>query len=160
MADIAVYPITTPTLYQDRRHTVIGMSQVAALFGLHKYLTIAALTAWLRGDTTLGPDPDSPIIKRGLALEKIAAEETGKQNPTWQITKCNNHYVDHDAGTGASPDFLVSDPKREGIGDLQTKVIAEPQFRKLEGAPDIAHLLQLSGEMMHIPGCTWGAVAY
>src|SRR5262245_29878200 len=145
MGTVTRYPITDPTEHQERRKGLIGSSDKAVLFGLHKFTTIAQFTARLRGTTGLGPDPNSQLIKRGHALEAVGAAEAGKLHPTWTIEKCNTHFVDHDARTASSPDYMVIDPERSAKpAPLQIKVIAEPEWRKLEGAPAIAHLLQLS----------------
>jgi predicted phage-related endonuclease len=146
--------------WHARRQLYLNASEIACLFGAHKYLTLATMVARKRDfPFTREKKNDSPLLRRGNALEPVAAAEIAKLQPTWTITKCEHQYVDRDLRIAATPDFLVADPNRSGVGVLQIKVVASSIWRReYEDAPPLGHLLQLSTEMMLTPDATWGAL--
>jgi predicted phage-related endonuclease len=153
------YPIGNRSDWLERRRKYLNASDMACAFGLHDYKTLARLTAEKRGLES-DVDPDSPLIRRGNALEDDARDEIQKLHPSWRISRCEHQFVDPVARIACTPDFLVVDPDRPGIGSLQTKVVSQPVFKRKwpDGTPPLGYLLQLATEMMLVPDCTWGAL--
>ena len=157
---IETHPIGDPAEWLERRRSYLNASEIAAKFGLHDYMTLAQLTAHKRGLAGLDADPESALIRRGHALEDDAKDEIQKLRPTWFISHNEHHYIDPVARIACTPDFLVSDPAREGIGALQVKVVSAPVFRRkwIDATPPLGYVLQVATEMMLTPACTWGAI--
>jgi len=156
---VEAHPIGDRSDWLERRRHYLNASDIACVFGLHDYKTLARLTAEMRGLES-DVDPDSPLIRRGNALEDDAMDEVQKLHPTWRISRCEHQYVDPVARIACTPDFLVIDPARDGVGSLQIKTVAQPVFKRKwpDGTPPLGYLLQLATEMMLIPDCTWGAL--
>jgi predicted phage-related endonuclease len=136
----------------------LNASDIPALFGHHPYLTLAKLTAIKRG--TENSQPESVMMRKGSALEPVAADQVAKLHPSWQITKCGSYFVDRDRRIGATPDFFVIDPERPGRGVLQTKVLSPATHRvwKLDDRPSYYALLQTQLEMV-MTKADWGVIA-
>lgn len=158
-AAIEIRPITDRATWLDWRRQNVNASEIAACFGLHPYLTLAQLVALKRG-LDVGPNPDNALLRRGNALEDDAADEVRKQRPSWNITKCNNYYVDHKHRTGSTPDFIAIDPARDGFAVVQIKIVAEPVYRRdyQHGTPPYHVILQTAAEML-VTDAAWGAIA-
>jgi predicted phage-related endonuclease len=156
-------PITSEDQWLALRQHDVTASVTGALFGLYPYMTIGALHAVKTGIAMPGPDPDSPILLRGLEMEDNVVKRVKAKFPSWQITKATDYYRDPDARMGATPDYLVHDPDRDGLGLLQTKVVANMQFRNPKSGwtdeqPPLWISLQATQEMM-LTEATWGMVA-
>lgn len=156
--EIDVHPVSD-ACWDVERPTLLNASEIAAPFGAHEHKTLARLVAEKRGLAS-DVDPESPLIRRGHALEDDALDEIQKLRPTWRIAPNAMHYVDHARRMAAIPDAFVRDPARDGLGVLQIKVVSRPVFKRKwpEETPPLGYLLQLAQEMMLVPGCTWGAV--
>jgi len=141
------------------RRQNLGASEIAACFGLHPFKTIADVVADKRG-LDAGPDPNSPLLRRGNALEDDAADEVAKLKSTWEINKNTSYFVDAELRLAATPDFVCVDPERDGFGVLQIKVIAPSVFKRewSEDASPFHVVLQVETEMM-MSGASWGAIA-
>jgi predicted phage-related endonuclease len=161
-AEVRAYSTADRDAWLERRPRYLNASDNAALFGLHKFKTLAQLVARMRGVDGIGaldPDPESALIRRGHALEDDAIDEVQKLRPAWRISKCEHQYVDEQQRIAATPDYIAIDPEREGRGVLQVKVVNAQAFKRdWADAPPLMYLLQLSQEMMLTPDCTWGAV--
>jgi predicted phage-related endonuclease len=143
----------------ELRKRDVTASTVGALFDVHPYLTIAGLHALKCGFDLGGPDPESAIIRRGLALEQVVADEVAKLRPGWQIVKATEYLRDVDVRLGATPDFYIrTEDGRRGV--LQTKVVEVSKYRKEwqeNGAPPLWISLQALQESM-LDGADFGAV--
>lgn len=157
--EIDVHPVCD-ACWETERLALLNASTRAAEFGLHSFQTLGSLVAQMRGGRGHGPDPESPLIVRGHALEDDAIDMVRKLRPTWDITPNRLHFVHRGLRLGATPDALVADPAVPGVGVAQIKVVSASIFRRQweDGTPPIGYLLQASQEMMLVPGCTWGAV--
>ena len=158
--EIDIHPVCD-RCWTEERPKLLNASTRSCEFGAHDFLTLAALVDQMRGGGGHGPDPESPLIVRGHALEDDALDEIQKKRPTWRISLNTNHYVDWKNRLAATPDAKVIDPARVGIGLLQIKIVSRPIFKKkwLDGeSPPLGYLLQLTQEMMLVPHCTWGAI--
>jgi predicted phage-related endonuclease len=142
------------------RRANLNASEIAACFGLHPYMSLAQLVAQKRGIEGLGPDPESALIRRGNALEDDARDEVEKLYPQWEITKNTDYFIALEHRLGATPDFLCLNPDRRGFGVLQTKVVANPIFRRewQHDTPPYYAILQTATEML-LSNAAWGAIA-
>jgi len=156
---VEVHPIGDRNTWLERRRKYLNASDIACTFGLHDYKTLARLVAEMRGLTS-DVDPESPLIRRGHALEDDALDEIQKLRPAWHITPCLNQYIDPVARIACTPDALVINPVLEGVGCLQIKVVADSVFRRKwpDATPPLGYLLQVATEMMLVPNCTWSAL--
>ena len=157
--EIQRLPIGDRDEWLERRRKFLNASDIACVFGLHKFKTLARLTAEMRGLTGLEVDPDSPLIRRGHALEDDAKDEIAKLRPEWRMTRCEHQYIDQRARIAATPDYLVEAPDKEGIGSLQIKVVAQSVFKRdwADDTPPLGTLLQVATEMMLV-NASWGAI--
>jgi hypothetical protein len=148
-------------LWLEWRRKNVNASEVGALFGVHDYLTLAKLVAIKRGIEGLDPDSEDALIRRGNALEDDAADEVSRLEPTWEIEKAIEYFIDTEHRLACTPDFFVRDPARPGRGVLQTKVVSRPVFRSKwdvdTRTPPFFISLQTAVEMM-LTDATWGAV--
>lgn len=143
------------------RGPVLTASQVPALYGVSPHITLGRL--WLekaghRFDD--GPDPESSVIRRGRALEQVVANLVNERHPTWEIQKAQYFYRDAKRRMGATPDFLVIDHERDGLGVIQTKTVASSEWKKHwdEESCPLWISLQTTMEML-MTGASWGMVA-
>ena len=155
-------PITSEVQWLELRKHDITASVVGALFGLHPYKTIGALHAEKTGVEIPGPDPDSPLILRGHDMEDNVAKRARAAFPTWEITKSTDYYRDAEARMGATPDFLIHDPDRKGLGILQAKIVAGMQFKNpksgwTDSQAPLWISLQVTQEMM-LTEAEWGMI--
>jgi predicted phage-related endonuclease len=154
-------PITSREQWLELRRQDVTASAVGAIFGCHPFQTIAGLHAEKSGLDLPGPDPESAVIRRGNALEGVAAAEVAKLRSDWTLIKNNDYYRDPRAQIGATPDFLiVGDPRGRGV--LQTKTVASSAFKRLWGtadepSPPLWIVLQTITEMM-LADAAFGAV--
>ena len=156
---VEIFPIGDRAAWLERRRSYLNASDIACLFGVHRHKTLAQLVAQMRGLEGLEADSESPLIRRGNALEDDAADEVRKLHPTWNIFHCEHQYIDKEARIAATPDYIVVDPNRSGNGALQIKVVSSPIFKRdWADSPPLSHLLQLSTEMMLLQDCSWGAI--
>lgn len=157
--EIQRLPIGDRDEWLERRRKFLNASDIACVFGLHKFKTLARLTAEMRGLTGLEVDPDSPLIRRGHALEDDAKDEIAKLRPHWRMTRCEHQYIDQRARIAATPDYLVEAPDKDGVGSLQIKVVAQSVFKRdwADDTPPLGTLLQVATEMMLV-NASWGAI--
>jgi predicted phage-related endonuclease len=156
---IDIHPVTD-RCWDEERPGLINGSEIGSLFGVG-YKTLARITAEKRDPSTFSDsDPESPLLERGNDFQEAATKRVQKLRPTWHISRNTNHYVDRKHRMAAIPDNLVEAPDRHGIGVLEIKVVASSIFKTQwpDDTPPMKHLLQLSQQMMLVPGCTWGAI--
>src|SRR5438045_2470066 len=92
--NVVIYPIIDEEAWRARRPENLNATDRGATFGVGRFKTMAQVVAEKRGLTGLGPDPDSPLIRRGHALEDDAIDEIRRLRPNWTMIKCEHQYVD------------------------------------------------------------------
>ena len=129
------------------RRKTIGASEIAALFGVHSYMTAFELFLIKTGKYTKGFDStvindDSIILpptERGNFLEEKALELCGKLRPEWRIVSNQIPggvvYIDQERGLSSTPDALIYEDLKPGYGSLQIKNI-EPMIFKFKWQDD------------------------
>jgi hypothetical protein len=124
---VTVVPITSSTQWLEMRKPNVGCSEVAALFGIHEYLTGFALAARKLGKL---PDTvDSAVLKRGRLLEPVARQLLAEERQEWQQIAATDYYCDRDIRFGATPDLFVKDDRgRKGL--IQIKTVAPTIFQR------------------------------
>lgn len=151
-------PITSRAEWLEWRMHDVTASDVAALFGCHPYgRTRLGLWAEKQGLTTGMADSDA--LRRGRWGEAAVIEMLADERPTWSVRRPKVYLRDRSIRLGATPDAEALDSERDGLGIVQTKVIAESVFeREWSPAPPLGHQLQTLSEMM-LAGAAWGAIA-
>ena len=145
------------------RQQDITASAAGALLGLHPY--ISAWSLWAEKTGLVSSDGvTSPAMERGLELEPVAIARLQKMHPDWQLSRPNSYYRDPEARLGATPDCLVTDPDRLGIGCVQIKSVEPGVFARewtdddWEPRPPLWIAIQVLIEA-HLTGASWAAVA-
>jgi predicted phage-related endonuclease len=152
-------PITSEQQWLELRRADVTASVVGALWNLHPYLTLGQLHISKAGVDLPGPDPESAVIRRGNDLEPVVASMVARDYPKWRIRKANEYYRDAKRRIGCTPDFFISDPAREGRGNLQIKTVGSAAYKRhwAEDIPPIWILLQSAVEMM-LTQSPWGII--
>jgi YqaJ-like viral recombinase domain len=120
------------------RKSTIGASEVAALLGVHPWLTPYQL--WARKSGLIPEAEETPAMRRGRILEAVAIDFLREERPEWTIMANSipggTLYRDPDAGLSCTPDALVL---REiaGFGPCQIKSV-EPHVFNRTWVPDNA----------------------
>jgi predicted phage-related endonuclease len=150
-------PITSPEQWQALRAKDVTASVVAALFGVHPYLTIGQLYAQKK--QLMLATVSNAAMRRGNRLENLVAQEVAEKHPTWVINKATSYFRDPDLRLGATPDFFINPDSEDQRGILQVKTAGQSVFKRhwREGPP-LWILLQVATEM-HLTGAQWGMVA-
>jgi hypothetical protein len=117
-------PITDPAQWQQLRKPNVGCSEVAALFGIHEFITGYALAARKLGK--LDDTVDSAVLKRGRLLEPVARQLLQEQEQEWEQIAAGSYWYDPDLRFGATPDLFVRNER--GIGVVQIKTVAPQVF--------------------------------
>jgi len=119
------------------RKDTIGASEVAAVLGVHPYMTPFKL--WALKSGKWGND-ETKAMRRGRMLEDDCIEILREERPEWTVTPNvighgSKFYRDVDAGLSATPDALIQkrcfapqDASQFGI--CQIKTVNEHTFRK------------------------------
>lgn len=159
MAPVTVKQVTTLSPERMAERAVhVGASEVAALFGLHPYMTEFELWHQKAGNLPADDLSGNDRVFWGVMLEKaIGAGIAAKTG--WKLRKVTE-YVKHPtvAGMGSSPDFEITRHPR-GRGTCQVKNIDAQVFRSWEdGKPPMVYQLQVQHEI----ACgryDWGVLA-
>jgi hypothetical protein len=160
---VVVTAIENKTQWHALRRNVIGASEIAALVGVHEYLTYYGLWAHKAGKLPPDEDNDNGAMERGRRLEPVAVDMLRDRNPTWRVEAPRSHYADHTFGIGCTPDVLAEHPER-GLGLIQIKSVAPRIFAGTWRAdtdtvtPPIWIVIQALMEQ-HLTGAKWAAVA-
>lgn len=109
---------------------------------------------------TLPPIEDNDIMRRGRWLEASVVEALRDMHPDWEIRRAGVYLRDPVNRFGATPDVVAIDPARDGIGNIQCKVVARPVFEAMweDGIPPIGYQLQTLGEAS-LMDASWAMVA-
>jgi len=155
MALIKCQALSEP--WHKLREQSIGASEVAALFGLSPFTTKFELWAKKSGKV-VAKTADNPRMLWGRKLERVIAEGIAEQEG-WTLSEPEGYYTnDNCKGMGATPDFFVSMPAREGLGCLEIKNIDYQQFRRdWQPEPPFQYLLQLQAQLA-CTGQQWGVI--
>jgi predicted phage-related endonuclease len=147
---IVTVPIESNSQWQQMRSRNVGASEVAALFGVHDYLTGFALAARKMGKL---PDTvDSKVLQRGRLLEPVARQLLFEERQGLEQIPAGSYYFDPEVRFGATPDLFVKDD-RGRVGICQIKTVAPSVFaRKWHGdagqvEPPLWIALQAMAEM-------------
>src|SRR5213078_602416 len=130
---ITVTPITDQAQWRELRKPNVGCSEVAALFGIHEYLTGFALAARKLG--RLDDTVDNNLLRRGRELEPVARSRLAEERQEWTQIAAGDYYCDRDLRFGATPDLFVRDEiGRTGL--VQIKTAAPSVFARKWHNPD------------------------
>jgi predicted phage-related endonuclease len=155
-------PITSREQWLEMRKQDVTASVVAALSGLHPWVSKLSLYKQKCGLDV--PVKMNVRMRRGLRIERAVAAMVMEDYPSWNVTPAGVYLRDPDLRLGATPDFFVETPDEIGLGVLQTKTTMYHTFRQSwmddEGALMVPPfiLLQTTTEMM-MSNAYWGAVA-
>lgn len=153
-------PIVDREQWLEVRKQDVTASVVAALFGLHPYQTIAGLHADKHGFPVDRVDPEADVVRRGLALEQVVADEVVRLRPEWKVERANVYLRDPRLRLGATPDFFIlNDPRGRGI--LQTKTIGAGKFKRDFGDDGLTPPFWMTAQClteMNLDGAAFGAI--
>jgi hypothetical protein len=158
--------ITNRARWLGWRKKNLGASEIAALFGVHPFLT--AYKLWALKSGLIEEDDDSLVKRRGRHFERTAIDILREENPKWSIHRGRRYYWDDETRLGATPDvdvdtLLDTTALGHGVGVIQIKTVGQWAWKKYwhnpEGevvAPDWV-AIQASQEA-YFRGATWAAV--
>ncbi|MEY4951802.1 MAG: hypothetical protein RL299_226 [Pseudomonadota bacterium] len=143
----------------------VTASTVGALFGVHEFTTLYELWALKTGRIKDGMEESAPM-RRGRLLEPVAAQIMREDFPDWDIhhnAAENVYYRDPEKRIGATPDFIVTCPRR-GRGVVQVKSVEQGVYRRKwiteDGEPEAPLWIALQATLeAHLVGARWAAVA-
>jgi predicted phage-related endonuclease len=154
---IEEHAITSPEQWQALRAKDVTASVVGALFGVHPYLTIGQLYAQKK--QLMSTVAANAVIRRGIRLENLVAQEVGALHPDWVINKATSYFRDPDLRLGATPDFFINPDSEDQRGILQVKTAGVSAYkRQWQEGPPLWILLQVATEM-HLTNSQWGTIA-
>jgi len=141
-------PILSRPQWLELRKPDVTASVVAALFGLHPYVTPLKLFYQHQGMDF--PFEETKPVRRGRLLENAVGQRVGEEHDDWIIEKCQTYFRAPELRLGATPDFFIhGDPR--GMGILQTKTAYPRVFERDWDNGNVTPLwieLQLLTEMM------------
>ena len=120
----------------------VGASEIAALFGVHSYLTpyeLFAIKAGLAAKDFAEAEVEAdaihiPPTERGQLFEDDAFELIARLRPDWQLTPNQipggEVFVDAAAGMSSTPDLFAVEPGMTGRAAIQTKTMNDRVFRE------------------------------
>jgi predicted phage-related endonuclease len=158
LANVERIAITSEEQWRELRTHDVTASTIAALFGLHPYMTVGELHVEKSG-IELRKHAETSVMRRGRALEGVVADEVQRVRPSWKITKATHYLRDTKRRIGATPDFYIDDNGKRGI--LQTKTVGGATFKKTWAATGGLPFwigLQCATEMM-LDDADFGVVA-
>jgi predicted phage-related endonuclease len=149
------------------RKDFIGGSEVAITLGLANFGSLAELYAEKKG--LRPPLVDSGVLRRGRWGEAAVFQALSEERPEWEVQRAAVHVQDTEHKIACTVDGFGKRPDRDGIGVLETKVIARSRFQGwldspedsgIDGAatPPPAYMLQTLAGMM-LNDCSWGVLA-
>lgn len=115
-----------------RRETV-GASEVAALLGVHPWITAYGLYA-LKAGLALADQEETPAMRRGRMLEDDALAILQEERPGWTVTPnpmpggC--FFRNMATRESCTPDGFVTSPDRPGRGTAQVKSVQKHVFSR------------------------------
>lgn len=147
---MAAIEIQSEKHWHELRAKHVGGSEVAALFGLHPYLTKFALWHMKKGDLPQADLSDNEKVQAGIFLEPaVAAWACDRMG--WTFHK-RNVYLSQN-GLGGTPDYFISSKGRPDEGILEIKTTGDTS----DEIP-IRWELQLQ-QYLGLASISWGALA-
>ncbi len=122
------------------RKSVIGASEIAALFGCNPWMTPYKLFMKKTGQYEEKRESVKitessihlPPLERGNFMESKGLEILGMLRPDWHVSPNTipggAMYIDRESGISATPDAFVIAPDRPGQGTTQIKTVAPMTF--------------------------------
>ncbi|MES2166575.1 MAG: YqaJ viral recombinase family protein [Pseudomonadota bacterium] len=124
---IAVDPTKHRAEWLALRQRDITASDVPAVCGEGMFGSPAKVWAEKRG--LIPPVELNDAMKRGMWGEAAVFSAIEWEYPDWEVRRAKVYFRDAEARLGATPDGAVIIPGRDGVGIIQTKVIAKPVFQ-------------------------------
>jgi len=126
--------ILTPSTREEwlaLRTQTIGASEIAAILGCHPWET--PLSLWAKKTGATPREDETPAMKRGRYMERVALEMLREERPDW-IVKANpvpggDFYRDLAHGVSCTPDAFVR-AAGKGRGVAQVKSVQKLVFDK------------------------------
>lgn len=131
----------------EKRRVNVGASEVAALFGLHPYLTAFELWHQKAGKLPVDDLGGNARVEAGIFMESGIAAWV-KHRTGWPLVKVER-YCEHPtiAGMGASPDYEYLDAGTGERVTVQVKNVDGIVFRSWEDGPPMVYQLQVQHEI-------------
>jgi predicted phage-related endonuclease len=156
-------PIRDREMWLGWRAHDVTASDIASVMGLNPNRTCAKV--WAEKTGLIQPEPMSEFLKYRLCQEGAVFDWlTMFERPTWQCVRAGVYVRDSDIRLGCTPDVMAVDPKREGVGVVQIKTVAENVFEANWLKPDgkiivpLDYQVQTQCEAM-LTGATWATLA-
>jgi predicted phage-related endonuclease len=111
-----------------RRADLVTASGVGGLFGYHPFTSKLKLYVAARGVEF--NEFENMMMKKGRIIEPSVAAAVREERPEWTISPAGVYLRDPELKLGATPDFFVFDPAREGRGVLQAKTTSRDILEK------------------------------
>jgi predicted phage-related endonuclease len=143
--------------WHRRRLSVVGGSEVAALFGCQQPYQLSHYALWnVKAGLIAPPEMSAERIDWGNDLETAIAEVVARRKG-WPIRK-GGHMVDVTTpGLGATLDFVIETVENFGALEIKNVDAVEWKRKWLDNEPPIHILLQLQHQLA-ASNMTWGAV--
>ena len=149
----------------DIRAPTIGASEIAAVLGVHPYLTPYEL--WARKSGLAPPEADNKQMRRGRLLEPVAINIIREERPGWIILPNSipggKFYRDIDAGRSCTPDVFIPHAEYRSFGICQIKTVNTQPFQNdwmIDGDVQLPVYVAIQAmQEMHLTGASWGCVA-
>lgn len=136
------------------RQTVVGASEVSALFDASPYLTHFELWHRKRGNIAT-PELDGERIEWGIRLERPIIE-AARDRYGYELRETPRR-LDNGKGLGGHPDQIAWCPERQSIGILEVKTADWLVAKKWGDEPPLHYLLQ-NLTYQGLVGAAWGDV--
>lgn len=157
---IESWRITDRAEWLRRRSVDLTASDVGAVAGVDEHRS--PLRVFLEKSGQALANPENDAMRRGRWLEPAVLQAVRETKPGWELRPAKVYLREPELRLGATPDALVIDPERPGIGNLQMKVVARPVFERDWGgngeAVPLKFQLQTLTEAM-LAEAEWCAVA-
>lgn len=147
------------------RHQDVTASVAAALLDAHPYVTRLGLYA-AKTAADPAPVPDSPQMRRGRHMERVAVEMLREDHPHpgWTVVgPVNAYYRDPELRIGCTPDVIVIDEdRRRGVVEIKSVEpgVFERSWRDENGGiSPPAHAAVQAIVCRHLCEAEWCAVA-
>lgn len=152
------WAITDRDEWLRRRAVDLTASDIGAVAGVDEHRT--ALRVFLEKSGQAIANPENDAMRRGRWLEPAVIAAVREEHADWDVKPARVYLRDGELRLGATPDALVLDPARSGVGNLQLKVVARPVFERdwADGQVPLKFQLQTLTEAM-LADAEWCAVA-
>lgn len=162
--------IMTPATREEwlaLRRESLGASEVAALLGVHPFMS--AYELWAARSGLLADDSsETAPMRRGRMLEAVAVDFLAEERPGWQVTANRipggKVYRDAERRISCTPDAFAVDPSRDGFATVQIKSVEPSIYRRqwkndAGGVEPPLHVVVQAIQEARLTGASWAAVA-